>query len=200
MARVPQRGHVKTRLAAAIGPDRTLAVYERLLERTRTVVHDAAARIHATVFWGGTGPNASDWFSRFDPAAEVFEQDGDDLGARMRHACERLLATHRPVIVVGADSPELTAEDLTEALACVVDAQVVFIPAADGGYIAVAMQELAAPVFFDHGWGGTGVLRSSLTALHSHGFQTLCRPVRRDLDEVKDLDRFPWLESPLFRA
>jgi rSAM/selenodomain-associated transferase 1 len=200
MARVPERGNVKTRLSAAIGPDRALAIYVRLLERTRKVVHEAAARTHAAVFWGGTGPAAADWFARFDTAAEAFAQDGGDLGARMRHACERLLASHRPVIIVGADSPDLTADDLTEALACAAQDQIVFVPAADGGYVAVAMQTLAEPVFFDHGWGSASVLKNSLSALHQDGFQTLCRPVRHDLDEVQDLDRFPWLESPPFRA
>ncbi len=177
-----------------------MAIYERLLERTREVIHAAAARVNAAIYWAGTGAGAVEWFTQFDPEADAFAQAGPDLGARMRHACERLLAKYRPVIIVGVDSPDLTADDLVEALACTVDVQVVFIPSVDGGYIAVAMQELAAPVFFNHKWGSSDVLNNSLTALRRAGFEAVCRPTKHDLDEVADLDHFPWLESPQFRA
>lgn len=200
MARVPERGKVKTRLAAEVGADRALQVYVRLLGRTRVVTQAAAAATGATVYWAVTGRGAVDHFAAFATPVCVFEQTGDDLGTRMRHACERLLAGHSPVIIVGADSPDIEADDVVTALANTTDVQVTFIPSTDGGYVAIAMQTLAAAAFFDHGWGGPMVLKNSFAALCAAGFQPLCLPARHDLDDADDLRAFPWLESPLFRA
>lgn len=149
MARPPVRGAVKTRLAAEIGPDRALAVYQRLLERVRGVAHAAAERTSATVVWATVGDDGPIWSRRFDPnAADHLRQPEGDLGARMRAVFERLLAAHRPVIMVGVDAPDLEPDDLVAALDMARRGLVAFVPASDGGFIAVAMQHLAAPVFF----------------------------------------------------
>lgn len=201
MARPPARGTVKSRLAAAIGPDRALAVYQRLLERVRVVAHAAAERTGAVVVWATVGDDGPRWSRGFDPdAADHLQQPEGDLGSRMRAVFEQLLAAYGPVMMVGADAPDLEPDDLVAAHDIARRDLVAFIPASDGGYIAVAMQHLAMPVFFDHPWGNPTVLSETQKALDKAGISWWASSPRHDLDTAEDLKRFPWLESPSDRA
>lgn len=64
-----------------------------------------------------------------------------DLGQRMQHALEQVLALgHARAVVVGTDVPDLAAAHLSSALRAVECYDVVFGPAEDGGYYLVGIR------------------------------------------------------------
>lgn len=204
MAKAPRPGQVKRRLAHDIGAEAACAVYERLLEHSRAVAHQAANKLGGDLVWSVTGDGAEAWIRAFDPVGGPVSghalQRGADLGTRMRTAFEDNLAPGRPVLMLGCDAPEIGVETLAEALQALRDTDVVFVPAHDGGYVLIGMQTLAVEAFFDHGWGGKNVLERSLAALIGAGRRACCLKAMHDLDTIEDLRRFPWLEAPSNRC
>src|SRR5262245_44072067 len=110
MARYPEPGRVKTRLAAVLGDARACALH-------RAFVLDLAVRLAALpyeVIWSYT-PEAAP-FAALVPHARCVPQVGADLGARMAHAVGAAFAEDaRPVLVIGADVPHVPAACLAEA-------------------------------------------------------------------------------------
>lgn len=129
-AKAPRPGHVKTRLAAAIGARAASAFYERSLR-------DVLDRLDGTDAWrtrlavtpDETALDASLWPR---PTPRVAQGPGD-LGMRMGRLLA-LASPEGPVIVVGSDIPELRAEHVVAAFEALGSHDLVLGPASDGGY------------------------------------------------------------------
>lgn len=127
--RAPALGAVKRRLAAGVGALEALRFYrastERLLGR---VGRDPRWETVLAVTPDRSARGGSPW----PVALPRREQGPGDLGARMG----RILAGDGmvPVAIVGSDIPELGARHVESAFAALRSADLVFGPAADGGY------------------------------------------------------------------
>lgn len=130
-ARAPMRGAVKRRLAADIGKDAALAFYRRTL-------HDVLWRL-------GRDPRWTTWLSVTPdsgalqpglwptvPGVHLISQGAGDLGDRMARPLHLLPAG--PVVIVGSDIPDVAPHHVRDAFAALGRHDVVFGPAADGGY------------------------------------------------------------------
>ena len=115
-ANAPEKGRVKSRIAADLGPDVALTAYKTLAE------HAVAAASHVdwcrkTIAYApnGTGEAMRDWFGDlFDYRA----QGDGDLGRRMIAALERAFADGADrVVLIGVDCPGVTDAVITEAFA-----------------------------------------------------------------------------------
>ena len=113
-ANAPEKGRVKSRIAADLGPDVALTAYRTLAE------HAVAAASHVewcrkTIAYApnGKGDAMRQWFGDlFDYRAQV---DGD-LGRRMLDAFERAFADGADrVIIIGVDCPGVTEAVISEA-------------------------------------------------------------------------------------
>ncbi|MGI4743917.1 MAG: TIGR04282 family arsenosugar biosynthesis glycosyltransferase [Janthinobacterium lividum] len=188
-AREPVLGRVKTRLAAAIGPEAALAAYRELLALTAAAV--TAARVPATV-WLAEAPTPA-----ADPAQPRPEWPGlpwrpqpaaAALGARMAHAfAEALGAGAGRVVVVGTDCPGLTAELLRQAFDQLATHDLVVGPAVDGGYYLLGMKELHASLFADKQWSTATVLPDTLADAARLGLRVAQLPTLADVDSAPDL-------------
>lgn len=178
-AKAPEPGRVKTRLAAAIG-------------------EEAAVRLH-TAFTGDILEELTQWFDvelhvdgctgawgEFDVARR--EQRGEELGGRMFNAVSEALAQGCGwAVVVGADVPAVTAEHVRALLR--EEAEVVFGPAEDGGYWAVACKRVAEGMFEGVEWGTARALSQSAAACGKAGLGTGLGPVLYDVDCIEGLRR-----------
>ena len=115
-ANAPEKGRVKSRIAADLGQDVALTAYRTLAE------HAVAAASHVdwcrkTIAYApnGTGDAMRDWFGDlFDYRA----QGDGDLGRRMLAALERAFADGADrVILIGVDCPGVSETIITEAFA-----------------------------------------------------------------------------------
>jgi hypothetical protein len=190
-ARAPERGRVKTRLAAAIGDTAALAAYRALGRR----VVRALAPLGDAVVLVATPDDADPALRRWLGARCRVEPQGEgDLGARMARAVARHLAPGagaERVVVVGTDCPDVDAAVVRDALARLDAHDVVFGPAADGGYYLVGVRRAAADraraaLFADVPWSCAETLAVSLARAASAGLSVALLPVRHDVDTAAD--------------
>lgn len=128
-ARAPVLGRVKTRLAKGIGAGAALAFYRRTLTLVlRRVARDRRWRTVLAVSPDGAAGQARLWPARVARRP----QGAGDLGARMGRVFRFRPAG--PVIIIGADIPDIAARHVWRAFCALGAADVVFGPAQDGGY------------------------------------------------------------------
>jgi rSAM/selenodomain-associated transferase 1 len=185
--KAPVRGRVKTRLAAAIGDDAALGLYQNfvldVLETVKKTGHLFALYVHppdtgeATATWPG-GPH------------RVMPQQGADLGERMENAFLQCFAEGiERVVLIGSDLPDLTPALLREAVSALAKHDVVIGPASDGGYYLIGFnRHTFLPKMF-HGmtWGADTVFQETMTVLNASALAIYRTPEWHDVDTVEDL-------------
>lgn len=146
MARNPEEGKVKTRLAAAIGTSQTLHLYKAFLGDLAQRFTDWQEETY-TVCWAYT-PSEADFahsLTTLVPSAtssRYFAQCGPDFGSSLHHAFHTTTAFgFQQTILIGSDAPQLGREAVTQAYQALDQADVVLGPAEDGGYYLIAMRK-----------------------------------------------------------
>lgn len=188
MTRLPRDGANKTRLFPALGPSGATAFHDRLARHavgrasSYAMTHPGTRlQIHLD---GGTQAEGRAWLGEADFEIQV---DGD-LGNRMRSAVNSAFSQGaRRVVVTGTDCPSLDESLLGGAFDALDHADLVFGPAADGGYYLIGLSRPCPPVFDGIEWGGPKVLEQSLAAARKSGFQTTLLAMLADVDVPDDL-------------
>ena len=143
MARAPELGRVKTRLAHAIGDEAALALHRAFLADGLRAAREAGARVLLACTSAAPFPEA-------ELADERFLQAGTDLPARLDAALAeaRTRLGPGPLLVVGADTPHLSPAALRHARERLAHASAVLGPSRAGGFhlagFAGAVPRLAA--------------------------------------------------------
>jgi len=183
LAKAPVAGLAKTRLIPALGAEGAARLQTRLIERTLATA--CTAGLGPVTLW--TTPDERpfhDFAVKFEVA--LARQPEGDLGQRMHAAVEGA----SPALVIGTDCPVLEPAHLHEAAARLRDAaEVVVIPAEDGGYVLIGLRHPRRALFEAMPWG-TGSLmletrrRTEALGLVLHELSTLW-----DIDVPLDLAR-----------
>jgi len=186
MARYPEPGRVKTRLAAAIGADAAAMLYRAFLEDLRARL---AADPRWTLHWAFSPPQCA-FAADFAGDSPAFPQVDGDLGARMSAAIDRVLCGGaRRVVLIGSDVPQISAEIVVDAFARLADgADLVLGPAEDGGYYLIGARSVP-PVFEDIRWGSDTVLTETLDAARRASLETQLVATLYDIDDVAAVSR-----------
>lgn len=181
--RAPELGKVKTRIAATLGAEEALRIYQRLLQHTLSITQPLA--IEKFVFYAGTIP-AQDLWS--DAGYARFHQQGSDLGARMREAFRFLFGRQfEKVGIIGSDCYELTTAILEEAFRAVSEDQVVLGPARDGGYYLLGLPGPIPGLFSGIEWSTPHVFRTTKEKALAAGFGVHELALLSDVDEAADV-------------
>ena len=151
-ARAPVLGEVKTRLAATVGRQAALAVYDELVALTLTRLGPGKGAFAPEIWVAGDSIEVDAWRRQF----RVVAQPDGDLGTRMAAAFEDGVD-----VLVGCDIPPLTASYVNRALAALDDADLVLGPTEDGGYCLIAMNEPHPGIFADIPWSTGQVLATT---------------------------------------
>ena len=179
-------GKVKTRLAATIGPEKALNIYQILLKRTFEVT--IALPITKAVYYSDY--TSEDIFK--PPYYEKHIQRGNDLGERMQQAFEQAFAVgFEQVCIMGSDCYELTEAIILQAFEKLERNDVVIGPAEDGGYYLLGMKELHHSFFTGKNWSTDSVLSDTLDNIKAKGQTVALLPQLTDVDEEKDLATIP---------
>ncbi|BDG10007.1 TIGR04282 family arsenosugar biosynthesis glycosyltransferase [Anaeromyxobacter paludicola] len=189
LAKAPIPGFAKTRLIPRLGPEGAAALHALLLERTARAV--LAAGFDEAALWCAPDRHAPglDAVRRL-PGLALRDQPEGDLGARMRAAFEAHLAAG-PVVLVGTDCPALGPAELAAARGALWDgAEVVLVPAEDGGYAAIGLSRLHPSLFDGVPWGSSAVLAETRARIARLGWRCRELPPERDVDLPEDLE---WL-------
>lgn len=179
--RWPEAGKAKTRLIPALGAQGAADLHRRLTERTVATV--LATGLPLEIRSTGAAPAA---FAAWLGANLTVTDQGDgDLGARLARAAASL-----PVILLGADIPDLAPHHLAAAAAALAGHPAVIGPAEDGGYWLLGLATPAPELFHDIAWGTDSVLAATLARLDP---ATPRLATLADLDRPDDLPRWPGL-------
>lgn len=196
MARYPQRGTIKTRLASAIGEDATIELYRAFL--TDLALKFAAAhnqRSQYDLHWCYTpadidfGALLSTLTPTLSASMRFFPQQGEGLGERLHHAFRAACRQgYRKTIVIGSDSPHIHLAVIAQARASLDHADVVLGPADDGGYYLIAMRE-PRDVFTGIPMSTSQVLQMTIELARQQKLSVSTLERLFDIDELPDLLR-----------
>lgn len=191
--RNPELGKCKTRLAATIGDQAALNIYNFLLEHTHNITHKLAC--HKQVWYSEDIWENDIWDATF---FEKKLQKGQTLGDRMALAFKKGFAAgfHR-IVVIGSDMFHLSAKDIDDAFNQLLDNDYVIGPAEDGGYYLLGMNTYNEDIFKNKQWGTDTVLQSTLKDITNDSCVLLEERNDIDLyDDIKDIDAFqPFLKN-----
>ncbi|HET7033686.1 MAG TPA: TIGR04283 family arsenosugar biosynthesis glycosyltransferase [Casimicrobiaceae bacterium] len=201
-AKSPVPGHVKTRLASAVGNEAAAAHHARFIELAMTTAVAArdAGVVDEIELWctpDADAPAFAVWGNR--DRVSLHTQDGTDLGARMRTALDSALARGARAILIGTDCPMLDVAHIAHAVAELETCDAVFGPAEDGGYVLVGLSR-RVDAFSGVPWSAPDTMGATRRKLASSRTSWAELPTLWDIDEPRDLARWQALESQRARA
>lgn len=193
MAKFPQEGKVKTRLADSIGTTAALRVYESLLfnvtERCLPLEDD---NYHLSCFVDPED-RVNDFTAAFSGYSHYAGQSAGDLGERMHRALTHLFehSNAKKGLLIGADIPDLDRTIIIEAFRTLDNTDIVLGPSRDGGYYLIAMNKLQPELFTGIAWSSCHVVEQSLSRARESGLRVELLSELHDLDTIDDLRLFP---------
>lgn len=120
--------------------------------------------------------------------AQCWPQNGQGLGERMHLALAAVLEKgYDACLLVGADIPELTARQLTDAFRILEKKDVVLGPTIDGGYYLIGMKKPTWCLFEGQTYSHPKVLSNTLEAANRSGLRTGLVGLLSDVDVPEDL-------------
>jgi glycosyltransferase A (GT-A) superfamily protein (DUF2064 family) len=117
--------------------------------------------------------------------AELVDQGGGSLGARMARALEPYRASG--AVLLGTDTPSLPPHLLARSIALLRRAPVVLAPSLDGGYYLVGVRGPMPQIFRAIAWGRSNVLCETLARLRRIGTRYALGPAWYDVDRFSDV-------------
>lgn len=193
-ARQPTPGRVKTRLIPTLGAETATIIYSRMLQDSLASAAQVAADRRAL------------WVDRLDPGEQLTDlaerygmsvrvQTGRDLGDRMHAALIESLRGADSAVLIGSDCPGYDAQYLDAAFRALEQHDAVLGPAADGGYVLIGLRATNPSLFTDIYWGTDQVLAATRDRLARLRWTWHELPLRHDVDDAKDLLRYPHLAA-----
>ena len=186
-AKAPVPGQVKTRLCPPLTEDEAASLHGSMvmdiLERCKT--------LRGFDRYVACTPTLEHAFFKTMEAryrVQLWNQIGDDLGRRMEQALTTAFRRgYRNALLIGTDIPTFSAQACLIAIKLLVNHDVVFGPASDGGYYLVGMKHPAPELFCDIPWSTPSVLLASLEKAQGLGLSVGRLDLQHDIDTIEDL-------------
>jgi rSAM/selenodomain-associated transferase 1 len=192
IAKAPIAGLAKTRLAATVGDQAAADIAAATLLDTLDAVDATPVEARVVALTGDLSQASSSRQIRSRLGdMQVVEQRGDDFSARLANAIAdaAAVAGARPVLLIASDTPQVTAGLLTECAQALLETDVVFGLARDGGWWVLGVSE---PTMADclhaipTSRSDTGP--ATLEALRGNGLAVSLLSELSDVDTVDDVE------------
>jgi rSAM/selenodomain-associated transferase 1 len=180
MAKKPQAGRVKTRLARQIGTNEAVRIYRGILAETlRRLGKDPRWQT-----WLAISPDTAAKSSIWPTNLNVVTQGSGDLGVRMQRIF--VVAPQGPAIIFGSDIPGISADEIAQGFKMLGRNDAVIGPAMDGGYWLIGLKRFPRIVrpFDNVRWSGPQALEDTMRNLA--GLKVGHLAARRDIDTCDD--------------
>lgn len=194
-ARYPVPGSTKTRLIPAIGAMEAARLQDAMTRHVLGQADALSARRAVEVEVRSTGSTAAAMRERYGGRRAYVAQGVGDLGTRLSCAAAEATGSGDPVVIVGSDCPDLTADVLAQAFDALAAHDVVLGPATDGGYYLIGLRRNAPELFDPIAWSTDRVLRQTLDVVKRRGLRCLLLPMLCDVDVPADLPAAERLRS-----
>jgi hypothetical protein len=185
--KAPQRGQVKSRLAAVLGQDAALELYRNFVLDTLATIETIGIPCRICYHPPGSGETVKDWLGDHFP---YMPQEGNNIGERMEWAFRRAFSEGvSRAVLIGSDIPDLPPEMFDRAFQSLNDHGAVIGPALDGGYYLIGFNRDAffPGVFSGIEWSTGDVLSRTMQTFDHAGRRVEQLPPWRDMDTVEDL-------------
>ena len=182
----PEFGKVKTRLAATLGDEMALEIYNKLLAYTRNVLL-GAKDVKKYVYYSSFVDKNDDW-SNEDFDKHLQYQGG--LGERIISAFKSTFDECDQVVIIGSDCPQLTSEHIEEAFLKLNTHDVVIGPSHDGGYYLLGMNNFYPQLFNDINWSTESVFQETLDRAQANELSTAELETLTDVDYQEDWEKY----------
>ena len=189
-AKAPIEGYVKTRLCPPLTTDEAASLHGSLvldlLECCQSL--KGCDRILA----GSPTPDHP-FFKALNTrfGMPIWEQVGEDLGARMAQAFQVALGSpYQAAVIIGTDIPGITAPLISTAFKSLQAHDIVIGPTKDGGYYLIGLRQ-PVPELFEHiTWSTDTVFSMTQEKAKAMDLSLKILPTLRDLDTIEDLQAF----------
>jgi uncharacterized protein len=192
VAKAPVPGRAKTRLAASVGDQAAADIAAAALLDTLDAVAEAAVAARVVALTGDLGAaSAGDEIRTRLAEFTVVAQRGADFATTLAnaHVDAAAAAGGLPVLQIGMDTPQVTAELIGECARELLAADAVLGLARDGGWWVLGVTEAATADCLrtvPMSRPDTGAV--TLSALDDTGIHVSLVPTLADVDTVDDID------------
>jgi rSAM/selenodomain-associated transferase 1 len=191
MARYPEAGQTKTRLARSLGAEETAVLYRAFL--ADLAQRFAEPNLPYQLCWAYTPVHVdfaglvAEMVPKAGQTMSCFQQQGHDFAARLLYSFQwsAVQGFHRTVLI-GSDTPQISRELVADACAALDEADVVLGPALDGGYYLIAMRQ-PHDVFSNIPMSTDVVLQMTIQLAQRQRLRVHLLPTLFDVDEWSDL-------------
>jgi len=186
----PEKGKVKTRLAASIGDERALKLYKGFLLNILSNLNKGTFLFYLCFFPADALESLRKWLGEdylYTP------QQGEDLAERMKNGfMEAYTMGFKRVVLIGSDIPDLPLEFIEEAFTSLKEKDAVIGPSLDGGYYLIGFKDktFSSQVFKGIPWSTERVFEQTTKILEREGLTVHFLKPLRDIDKVEDLGNF----------
>lgn len=190
VAKAPVPGLAKTRLCPPATPEQAAELAAASLLDTLDAVHSTPGAQPVVALTGDLddAARATELRERF-ARGTLLGQRGEGFPQRLAAAHADTAAAHPglPVLQIGMDTPQVTAELLADACHRLVGADAVYGPAADGGWWAIGFRDpRLAGLLADIPTSRPDTGRRTLNALRTAGVRVDALPELVDVDTMHD--------------
>jgi len=183
----PEKGKVKSRLAAVIGDDSAVSLYKNLVEKMLSTLKKGTFSLYICFFPKSAQKPIKNWLGR---KYGYMPQHGKDLGERMRKGfTDGFAMGYQRVVLIGSDIPGLPINYIEEAFKSLKKMDAVIGPAFDGGYYLIGFNQstFSPQVFKGIAWGTKNVFAETIEKLKRLRRAVHTLPYQRDIDTAEDL-------------
>lgn len=185
--KTPALSPVKTRLWPAIGEQQATRLFEHSAEATRSVVARAMSHSDIQGYWAvaeAAAVHQARW-----TGLPTIAQGAGGLGERMAQVYNQLRREHHCAILIGADSPQLSASALASAAGWLdaSEPRLAIGPAEDGGFwLFGGNVDLPSAAWLQTRYSEADTASAFRRAMDQHGNWLTLASVR-DLDRAEDI-------------
>lgn len=192
IAKAPVAGFAKTRLAATVGDKAAADIAAATLLDTLDAVDATPVQSRVVALTGDLSQASSSRQIRSRLGdMQVIEQRGGDFSARLANAIvdAAAVAGPRPVLLIASDTPQVTATLLTDCAQALLETDVVFGLARDGGWWVLGVTDpWLADCLHDIPTSRSDTGPATLEALRGRGLRVKLVAELSDVDTVDDVD------------
>jgi rSAM/selenodomain-associated transferase 1 len=188
--KAPEKGVVKSRIAASLGEDMALDLYQCFVSDLLAMLSSGGYPLKIFFYPPGSGRRIASWLGNDH---HLIPQTGHDLGERMGQAFGRVFSEGvESALLIGSDSPDLPRLIIDEALAALEEYDAVVGPSLDGGYYLIGFRRdtILPQVFHGISWSTPGVFAETMGVLRKEHRSVYVLPPWRDIDTPDDLRAF----------
>jgi rSAM/selenodomain-associated transferase 1 len=186
-ARYPLPGRTKTRLIPELGEAGAARLQDAMTRHTLQQAAALARRRRVEVEVRCTGASIEAMRERYGGGFAYAEQGDGDLGDRLSRAAIHAATPPRPVVIIGADCPSISAETIHAAFDALAEHDIVLGPALDGGYYLLGLRRFVPALFQGISWSTSEVLAQTRDAAARAGLSCAMLQPLGDVDRPGDL-------------